>query len=86
MQSVRMDPRETEDMVFTADQAARLIGVARSTFYRDIRSELPHVDLPGRRVGYRRSDVLRWVEGRVVLPSAFSHDRVGAVDRREQQP
>lgn len=54
-------PTLTESLM-TADQAARLLHVPRSTLYELVRSRgLPHVRIGRRGLRFTREDLARWV-------------------------
>jgi excisionase family DNA binding protein len=54
-------PRQSEPLL-TADEAARLLRVPRSTLYELVRSRgLPHVRIGDRALRFTRSDLDEWI-------------------------
>ncbi|MET0557502.1 MAG: helix-turn-helix domain-containing protein [Solirubrobacterales bacterium] len=58
--STRLGPLE---QLLTADEAARLLHVPRSTLYELVRSRgLPHVRIGDRALRFTRGDIEAWIE------------------------
>ncbi len=67
---------DTGPLLLTATEAAALLGVSRSVFYRwDARGEVPRPIQIGRLRRWTRLDVLRWVERRCPPRHAWESDR-----------
>jgi predicted DNA-binding transcriptional regulator AlpA len=54
--------------ILNAQDAARYLGVARSTFLRSIAPDLPRVQLTPGRVGFTRADLDAWIAIRREAP------------------
>ncbi len=58
------------DRVLPRKEVEQLLGVSTSNFYRDIRHQLPIVQLSRRRIGVRVSDLNAWLRRKTSPPTS----------------